>query len=162
MRTESMSQRPIGDLALLLATVLLPAALLPAAPVDAQVRSYQEVVPASAESAPGLFHVHRVEDRLLFEIPDSVLGRDMLIMSRYDKTQDGLADVGAMMSPNVMVRWEQRDDRILLRGVSQSSTADPGDRAHLAVENSLFPSVMASLPVQARGSDTSVVDVTDL
>ena len=131
-------------------------------PAEAQLRSYSEVVPAAAESRAGLFHVHRVDGKLLFEIPDSILGRDMLIMSRFDKTQDGFADVGAMMAPNIMVRWERRDDRILLRGVSASMTADPADRVSLAVENSTFPSVIQALPIQARGSGTSVVDVTDM
>ena len=161
MKKGHMNSRLPGSKRLLILTAA--AFLLPlTSPVEAQQRSYQEVVPASAESREGLFHVHQVDGRILFEIPDSILGRDMLVMSRYDKTQDGLADVGAMMAPNVMVRWERRDDRIHLRGVSHSMTADPDDAVHLAVENSLFPSVMAALPIQTRGSGTSVVDVTDL
>ena len=50
--------------------------------LSAQERSYDDVVPASAQTDPGLFDVHRVDDRVLFEIPDSVLGRDMAVMSR--------------------------------------------------------------------------------
>jgi len=128
----------------------------------AQVGEYADVVPSTAESRAGLFDVHQVDGSILFEIPDSLLGRDMLIMSRYDKTQDGLADVGAMMAPNLLVRWERREDRILLRGVSHSMTADPDDAVHLAVENSTFPSVIESLEIRARGNGTSVVDVTDM
>ncbi|CAN5694849.1 zinc-dependent metalloprotease [soil metagenome] len=131
-------------------------------PLDAQERSFSQVVPASAESSEGLFNVHQVDGKLLFEIPDSILGRDMLIMSRYDKTQEGFADVGATMAPNLMVRWERRDDRILLRGVSSSMTANPDDRVSLAVENSSFPSVIQALAIEARGNGTSVVDVTDM
>jgi hypothetical protein len=140
--------------------VVLAAAF--AVPADAQIRDYRQVVPAGAETREGLFHVHQVDGKLLFEVPDSVLGRDMLIMSRYERTQDGFSQVGAMMSGNLLVQWERRDDRILLRGVSHSMTADPNERVHRAVENSTFPSVIASLPIQARGSGTSVIDVTDL
>ncbi|TVP45190.1 MAG: DUF5117 domain-containing protein [Gemmatimonadales bacterium] len=131
-------------------------------PLEAQVRSFSEVVPASAESREGLFNVHQVDGKILFEIPDSILGRDMLIMSRFDKTQEGFADVGAMMAPNLMVRWERRDDRIHLRGVSTGMTANPADNVSLAVENSTFPSVVHAMEIQARGNGTSVVDVTDL
>ncbi len=141
---------------------LCGALLLPAAPLQAQDANYRTVVPASAESRAGLFHVHQVDGKILFEIPDEMLGRDMLIMSRYDKTQDGFADVGAMMAPNLLVRWERRDDRILLRGVSHSMSADPADRVSLAVENSSFASVIQSLPILTRGNGTSVVDVTDM
>lgn len=140
--------------------ILFAALTVPSA--TAQDAEYRDVVPASAESDDGLFDVHQVDGKILFEIPDAILGRDMLIMSRYDKVQDGLASVGAMMAGNLLVRWERRDNRILLRGVSQSKTADPDDRVSLAVENSSFPSVIAALPVLARGDGTSVVEVTDL
>lgn len=140
--------------------ILFAALTVPSA--TAQDAEYRDVVPASAESDDGLFDVHQVEGKILFEIPDAILGRDMLIMSRYDKVQDGLASVGAMMAGNLLVRWERRDNRILLRGVSQSKTADPDDRVSLAVENSSFPSVIAALPILTRGDGTSVVDVSDL
>lgn len=143
------------------AVTLLVAATAPEL-AGLQIQDYRTVVPASADTRRGLFDVHQVEGKLLFEIPDSVLGRDMLIMSRYDKTQDGFSQVGAMMAPNLLVRWERRDDRILLRGVSHSTTADPDDRVHRAVESSSFPTVIAALPIQGRGDGTSVVDVTDL
>jgi len=149
--------RLVGFLGLLLAV-----ALVAPTPVLGQIQDYASVVPPSAETGEGLFHVHQVDGRLLFEIPDSILGRDMLIMSRFDKTQDGFSQVGAMMAPNLLVRWERRDDRIMIRGPSYSITADPADRVHRSVENSTFPSVIAALPIQARGSGTSVVDVTDL
>lgn len=128
----------------------------------AQLQEYRQVVPADARTERGLFLVHQAGGRILFEIPDSILGRDMLIMSRYARAQDGLADGGAMMAPNVLVRWERRDDRILLRGVSHANTADPADNVHIAVENSNFPSVIEALPIRARGDGTSVVDVTDM
>jgi hypothetical protein len=67
-------------------------------------------------------------------------------MSRYDKTQDGLADVGAMMAPNLMVRWERREDRILLRGVSHSMHRRPRRQREPGVENSVFPSVIQAFP----------------
>lgn len=117
---------------------------------------------AQATVDAGLFTVHRQERRLLFEIPDAMLGRDMLIMSRFAKAQDGLADGGATMAPNIVVRWERRDGRIVLRGVSYSRTADEGTPLALAVENSNFAPVLASLPIQATGNGTSTVDVTDL
>jgi hypothetical protein len=139
-----------------------PAAAAGAWPAAAQVKEYRAVVPADAQTDTGMFDVHRVGDRLLFEIPDALLGRDMLIMSRYARTQDGLADGGADMAPNIVVRWERRDDRIVLRGVSHRTGADAGTPLALAVENSNFAPVLQALPIAARGDGTSVVDVTDM
>ncbi len=139
------------------------AALVTGAPtLEAQERSYSDVVPSSARTQAGLFHVHQVDDRLLFEIPDSIFGRDMAIMSRYAKVQDGVANGGDRMGPNLNVQWESREGRVFLRAVSHSNTADPSDNVHVAVQNSNFPPVLASFPVEARGQGTSVIDVTDL
>jgi len=135
-------------------------------PSQAQQREapqpYATVVPAGTQTQRGLFDVHRVGDRLLFEIPDSVLGRDMAVMSRYARTQSGLANGGDRMAPNMVVRWERRDNTVFLRAISHDNTADEGSPLHLAVENSNFAPVLQALPIRARGQGTSVVDVTDL
>jgi hypothetical protein len=132
------------------------------APATAQIESYRDVVPASAATDAGLFGVHRVDDGVLFEIPDSLLGRDMIVMSRYASTQEGLADGGAMMTPNIVVRWERRGDDIYLRAISHANTADDESSVHLAVENSNFAPVLEAFPIRARGNGTSVIEVTDL
>ncbi len=144
------------------AVALLCLTLVPATAARAQTKPYADVVPASATSDAGLFTTHRVDDRLLFEVPDGVLGRDMIVMSRIASAQDGLADGGAMMAPNIVVRWERREDRLLLRALSYADTADAGTPLRLAVDSSNFSPVLASLPIAARGEQTSVVDVTDL
>ncbi len=136
------------------------------APRQAQTQpgpqEYDAVVTASTQSEDGLFTVHHDDDRILFEIPDSLLDRDMAIMSRYASTQYGLADGGARMAPNMVVRWERRGDRINLRGVSHEITADDDTPLRIAVENSNFPAVVESFGIRARGAGSSVIDVTDL
>lgn len=145
-----------------LVLVALVTAMGGAVDATAQIREYGEVVPASATSDTGLFTVHRHDGRLLFEIPDAMLGRDMIIMSRYAAAQHGLADGGAMMAPNIVVRWERRDGRIVLRAQSYATTAKVGSPLALAVAQSNFSPVLASLPIRARGDGTSVIDVTDM
>ena len=131
-------------------------------PLGAQQRSYAEVIPSSANSERGLFAVHRVGANLFFEIPDSLLGRDMIIMSRYGQVQHGLSQVGANLAPNLVVRWERRDDRIHLRAASHQTTADSGTARSIAVEHQNFAPVLQSFPVAARGDRSSVINVTDL
>jgi hypothetical protein len=131
-------------------------------PMHVHAQTPAATVSATATRDEGLFTVHRAERRLHFEIPDAMLGREMIIMSRIAKAQDGLADGGANMAPNIVVRWERQEGRIILRGVSYSRTADDGTPLALAVENSNFAPVLASLPIQRSGTGTSVVDVTEL
>jgi hypothetical protein len=145
-----------------LVALILVLLLVAPATVLAQDSDYATVVPASAETQSGVFDLHDVDGRLLFEIPDENLDRDMLIMSRYARAQEGLADGGSNMSRNLVVRWERRGDRILLRAISYQNVADAGTPIALAVANSNFPPVLESLKIEARGDGTSVVDVTDL
>ncbi|CAN5709860.1 zinc-dependent metalloprotease [soil metagenome] len=140
----------------------LAAVVATAAPAAGQMADYRTVVPASAESDAGMFDVHRVADRLLFEIPDSLLGRDMTIMSRYASVQTDLANGGDRLSGNMVVRWERRGDRVLLRGVAHANTAEPGTPLALAVANSNFAPVIEAFEIRARGNGTSVIDVTDM
>src|SRR5689334_6291345 len=49
-------------------------------------KPYKEVITDKAISQTGLFTVHRIEDKWYFEIPDSILGRDILVSTRYSKT----------------------------------------------------------------------------
>jgi hypothetical protein len=48
------------------------------------------------------------------------------------------------MAPNIVVKWERREDRIYLRAVSHQTTAEPGTARHLAVEDQNFPPVLQS------------------
>ena len=136
--------------------------LFTAEALEAQDDSYDDVVPESAETDEGMFDVHRVGDQLLFEIPDELLGRDMIVMSRLHRVQAGQGSVGQNMAPNMVVRWEVRGDRVLLRAVSHATTADPEDNVSIAVENQSFTPILQSFEIQARGSESSVIDVTDL
>lgn len=128
----------------------------------AQGRPYAEVVPASAQTERGMFFVHRVGPNLLFELPDFMLGREMIIMSRYGQVPQGMSQVGANMAPNIVVRWERRGDNILLRATSHQTTADSADRRFIAVDAQNFAPVLQSFPIAARGPASSVINVTDL
>jgi hypothetical protein len=128
----------------------------------AQVRPYAEVIPNASGAERGMFDVHRVGANLFFEIPDSLLGREMIIMSRYGQVQEGHSQVGANMAPNITVRWEKRGDNVHLRATSHQTTADSGTARSIAVEQQNFAPVLHSSPVAARGSGTSVINVTEL
>ena len=43
-----------------------------------QSKKYEEVIHSGVKSILGLFTVHRIDDKVYYEIPPSVLNRDML------------------------------------------------------------------------------------
>lgn len=118
-----------------------------------------------AQSQQGLFDVHLLDDeRIVFEIPAELLGRDMVVMSRYARVQEGLAARGGgdRMTGNMVVFWERRGSRIVLRTHTHANTADPGSPLALAVANSNFAPVLASFPIAMERQGRALIDVTEL
>src|SRR5687767_9359944 len=48
-------------------------------------KPYKDVITEKAITKRGLFHVHRIDDKWFFEIGDSALNRDILIVNRISK-----------------------------------------------------------------------------
>lgn len=150
------------------ATLLaLPILFLGACTTPATVSTQQQsggttAIPASAEADPGLFTVYTDEESIWYDIPDSLLGRDMIISSRIARTAQGLGWGGDRLASQQLVQWERRGDRILLRGVSYSNTADPELPIHRAVENSNLPAIIHSFPIVEERNGSQVIDVSDL
>ena len=128
-------------------------------------RPYAQVIPARAATDTGGITVHRVDDRWFFEIPDSLIGRDMLLVARIAGVP---ANFGGFLSAGTsvqerLVRFEQNGERIFLRAIGAEAVA--ADSLPIAISvavNNLAP-ILAAFPVQAytRDSASAVVDVTD-
>src|SRR5580700_6592070 len=69
-------------------------------------KPYHDVITDKAISHPGLFTVHKVEDKWYFELPDSIFGRDILVSTRYDKTAAG-GNYGGEQVNLQTIRWEK-------------------------------------------------------
>ena len=130
------------------------------------IRPYSEVVPTSADTEEGLVHVHRVDGNLLYEIPDSIQGRDLLLISQLAGSPEDFSpflNAGRNVAEQV-VRWERLGDRVLLRTVSYNYVApDTLPIAHSVRVNTFSP-IIRSFEVQAEspGGDGVVIDVTSL
>ena len=125
------------------------------------VRPYARVIPGSAETRRGLFAVHRVDDKLFFEIPRAELGRDLLVVQR---TAAGGSRTGFFGGgPSRVMAFEREGDRILLRQRSFGITADSARAIARAVDALNYGPIIASFPVQAWGPDSAaVIEVTKL
>ena len=124
---------------------------------------FGDVIPDSARSDDGLITTHRFKDKLYFEVADSLLGRELLMVSRVSKAQAELAYGGQKINTQVL-RWERRGDELLLRVVSHEKTANPEDPVYQAVQNSSFEPILKSFSIEARNEDSTgiVFDATDL
>jgi len=128
-------------------------------------KAYGDIITSKAISKKGLFTVHKVEDKWYFEIPDSILGREILVVTRYSKTPAGGGNYGGEQVNQQTVRWEKGLSRnILLRVESLVNIApDSTGTMALAVKNSNLDPIIGSFDIKAFGRDSSsvVIEVTD-
>lgn len=139
-----------------------------AAPANAEkkdaggIQPYDKVITAKAVSDEGLFKVHKIDDKYFYEIPDSLVDREMLMVTRIAKTADDIGYGGENVR-NQVVRWQKKDKKVLLRVVSYNNIADENSPMSLSVRNSNFEPIVQSFDIKAVGKDSSlVIEVTAL
>ena len=118
------------------------------------IQPYGKVIKKSAISDEGLFIVHKVEDNQYYEIPDSLFGREMLMVTRISKTASGIGFGGGKQNTQVL-RWERKNKKVLLRVVSHQIVASDSLPIHEAVVNSNFEPILYSFDIKAIGKDSN-------
>lgn len=131
------------------------------------IKPYDEIITDEAKSDTGLFTVHKIDDAYFYEIPDSLFGREMLMVTRIAKTATGLGFGGGKQNTSVL-RWEVKDKKVLLRVVSHQIVAADSLPISEAVANSNFEPILYAFDVKAYHKDTiadtrnTVIDVSEL
>jgi hypothetical protein len=126
------------------------------------IKPYAKVVSRNAQTSVGLFRTHRMADTLLFEIPRSELGRDMLLVGRFARGSGGNIFGGDVFTERVL-RWERQGHRILLRSLTFDLAADSTLPVYQAVEQASYPPIVGMFNILAYGPDSSaVINVTPL
>ncbi len=132
-------------------------------PKKGAIKPYGKVVTKDHKTDEGLFKVHTKDEKYLFEIPDSLLEREMLMVTRIAKTASGIGFGGGKQNTQVL-RWQKKGKKILLRVVSYNVVADTALAVHKAVVNSNFEPILFSFPIKAFSKDSTatVIDATSL
>jgi hypothetical protein len=128
-------------------------------------KTFDDIIGKDAKSDEGLFNIHEVKDKFYYEIPDTLLGKEMLMVTRVAKTANGLGFGGGKQNTQV-VRWVKKRNNIILRIVSYENVAADSLPIHEAVNNSNFEPIIASFAIEAKGKDSlkpsSLIEVTKL
>lgn len=128
-------------------------------------RPYAQVIPARAHSDIGGISVHRVDDRYFFEVPDSLMSRDFLMVTRVAGVpagSGGFQSAGSSLNER-MVRWERVGERVLLRSISSAAVADDSLPIARSVAQNNYGAIIGAFPIAAFAKDSNayVIDVTD-
>ncbi|MGH7657352.1 MAG: DUF5117 domain-containing protein, partial [Gemmatimonadales bacterium] len=130
-----------------------------------ELKPYSKVVPDRAMTDTGLFLVHQVDDKYLYEIPDSLLGREMLMVSTIAASPADLSGYqvpGSVVQEQVLL-WQRRNRQVLLRKISYRNVADSTLPISRSVQLLNLPPILQAFDIEAITPDSSgvVIDVTD-
>ena len=135
-------------------------------------KPYGEVITKDAKTNIGFFKVHKVKDKFYFELPDSIMERDILVVNRISKApvnsyKSMVGYPGDQIGENV-IRFEKApNNKVFIRSISYLEQANDTLGMYQSVKNSNIQPIMATFPVQALNKDsvnktsTVVIDVTD-
>ena len=127
---------------------------------------YSSVITSDAETQEGVVDVHTVDDKIYYEIPDSLLGRDFLMVSRVASVPNnfsGFTSSGAKTAEQVIV-FEKVKDKINIRQRLYNSVAPDSLPIARSVRANNYEPIIASFDVKAIGPDstTTVFEVNSL
>ncbi|GAA3962758.1 zinc-dependent metalloprotease [Pedobacter ginsengiterrae] len=136
--------------------------------VRAQPKPYDQVITSKASTRKGMITTHKLEDKFFFEIADTTLGRDILVVSRISKSG---AEVRAAQGyagdqiGSAVIRFEKGpNNRIFMRKVSYRTYGpDSTTSMYQSLKNSNIQAIAASFNIAAFTPDKtgSVIDITD-
>jgi hypothetical protein len=132
--------------------------------VKPAVRPYNEIVTAKTVTKKGLFFIHQSGDKYYFEIPDSLLGRELLLTTWLVKVPGGSPKYGGEIMNNKTISFENGPgNKIALKIVATINQSDTVNVISTAIKNSNVNPIAILFDVKAKGLNgrSSVIEVTD-
>jgi hypothetical protein len=110
-----------------------------------------------------VFIVHRIGEKLFYEIPKAMFGRQFLLVADQRGTMRGIRYAGEEISNRIVV-WERMGNKVFLRIVSYAMRADSNQPVSRAVRLSNIAPIIMSFDVAAWHTPDSnaVIETTKL
>jgi uncharacterized protein DUF4953/uncharacterized protein DUF5117/uncharacterized protein DUF5118 len=133
------------------------------APAEGGPKPYNQVITAGAVTDSGVFIVHRIGEKLFYEIPTAMFGRQFLLVADQRGTMRGIRYAGEEISNRIVV-WERMGNKAFLRIVSYAMRADSTQPVARAVRLSNIAPIIMSFDVAAWHTPDSnaVIETTRL
>ncbi len=132
-------------------------------------KPYKKVIDSTAITQKGLIDVHKVGDKYLFEISESLIGKEIMTITRYSKTPAGGGIFGGEEINRQVVRFEKgMNNTMILRSITYViMTPDEDKPITKSVKNSNADPIIGIYDILAYKKDesgkentASVIDMT--
>ncbi|QBO58075.1 zinc-dependent metalloprotease [Chryseobacterium salivictor] len=142
----------------------------PGAKKPEKIKPYKEVITDKAITDLGVLSVHKVQDKFYFEIPQTLLGKEFLLVSRLTKAAAGMRSgtsgyAGDQIGQNVITFEKGPQDKIFIKSISFVDYAkDSTSQMYNSVMRNNVHAIIMSFDIKAFGEDKKsyVIDATDM
>ena len=127
--------------------------------------SYEQLMKKGGSVHDGLFTIRHIEDKWYFELPDSILGRYLLAVTRFTAVPQSFGKFSGEAINQQTLYFEQRNNKTInLRAYVLSQEADPKSRISRTLKASTADPIIASFKVIGRNKKTNnqLIEVTPL
>lgn len=138
-------------------------------------KPYKEVITAKAVSYKSFLGVHKIEDKYYLEVPDALLGREILVVNRIGTAPAGFRNsrgpvafgyAGDIIGELVFHFEKGEGNRLFMKTKSYKERSADSSLNGLArsLERNNMESIVNSFPVKAvnDSTHTTVIDITDM
>ena len=140
-----------------------------AAEQTATVTEYERLTGDENVIGRGMFNVLHKDGNYYFEIPDSMMGREMLVINKFVKVPHELNEAGAnrgLSNSDQMVRFEldKENKKVRVRQSRPLPLVPDGDAIARSVDHNYISPIIASFKIEAYSNDSSsvVVRINDI
>ena len=132
-------------------------------------KPYKKVIDSTAITQKGLIDIHKINDKYLFEIPATLIGNEIMTITRYSKTPAGGGVFGGEELNRQVVKWEKGlNNNLLLRSITYVLvTPDTDKPIAQAVKNTTSDPIIGNYDILAIKKDADgkneigyVIDLT--
>lgn len=126
---------------------------------------YDKLIAKGGSFRKGMFNVRHIEDKWYFEIPSNLVGRLMLVVTRFVSVPQGFAyNLGEEVNENTVYFERPSSKALLMRAFVKSQYACGKDNFSQAVEKAAADPIVARFDVieNSKCKDTLLVDITKM
>lgn len=132
--------------------------------IDKNLANYKKLL-KGATTQKGLFTIHRVKDKIYFEISKDIMDNDFLIASRVSKVSSNFnASAGQMPRQPMLVTIDSDEKRVYLKLRNLQNDCDPKSEIYEAFKRNNLDPIWKSYKIEAFGKDSAscVIDITSM
>ena len=115
-----------------------------------------------AVTKDGLFKIHTIKEKIYFEIPNEVLGKDLLIVNKISSVPAQINNAGinkGMNYENKLIRFykDEKNNKVWAKTFDPKISVNKKDNIALSVQDNYGESIIEGFEIKTYGKDSAVV-----